>query len=218
MSNVKIIVDVGSCHMGKKEYMKEMIDRCADYGVDVVKAQLFGEEYTDGGNVVFPRSWWQEMCNYAKERKIGFTASVFDKEAFDLVTASAVPFVKFAYSQTDSPLIATALQMGHKVMATYDLMNVHKAPAGVLKLYTIALNGATLYPVPFKIEFGNILYNFDGFSSHCLGIDQELAAVYAGARYLEIHFSLGYKDINCPDTFFAKNPRELQVLVKEAKR
>lgn len=102
-TNVKIIVDVGSCHMGKKVYMKEMLDRCADSGVDVVKAQLFGLEYTNGGNIIFPRDWWKEMHNYAKERKIGFTASVFDKEAFDLVTADAVPFVKFAYSQTDSP-------------------------------------------------------------------------------------------------------------------
>lgn len=108
--------------------------------------------------------------------------------------------------------------MGHKVMATYDVMNVHKAPQGVIKLYTITYNGATMYPVPFKVEFGNIFYKFDGFSSHCLGIDQELQAVYSGAKWIELHLTLGYPDITCPDAAFAKNPKELQTICKEAKR
>jgi sialic acid synthase SpsE len=212
-----VIVDVGSTHIGKKEYMHELINRCSDYGVDVVKVQLFDMSYTANGNVIFPRNWWKEMFEYATLKNVGFAASVFDKPALDLVKDYPVPFIKFAYSQQDQPSIQTCIQMGHKVIVTYDLMTVHKAVAGITKLYTVAIQGKTLYPVPFRVDFTNLFPLFDGFSSHCLGTDQEILAVEYGARYLEIHMSLEHKDILVPDRWFAKKPEEVKAIVRAVK-
>lgn len=218
MSNPTIVVDVGSTHMRKLEYMREMIQRYADCGVDVVKIQLFNTAHTLGGNLEFPREWFQEMWDYAHQKNIGFTASVFDKEAFDLVATYPIPFVKLAFSQQDSPFIQTAIHMGHKVVCSYDIMSVHKAPKGVTRLYVVTFNGCVLYPVPFKVDFSGIAERFDGFSSHCMGITQEIEAVMNGARFLEVHGKLEHKDINVPDSFFAKSPREIEQLVKRVKR
>jgi sialic acid synthase SpsE len=216
-----IVADIGSCHANKKEYLFEMIDRGSDIGIDVIKLQLFNDSYTKNGNIVFNREWWIEAYQRAKEKKISITASVFDKPAFDLIAGFSLPFIKFAYSQTDSELIEIALQMGHNVIASYDIMNIHKAIAGIRKLYVVTANGTPLYPVPFKVEFDGIFkpYGpFDGFSSHCLGIHQEINAIDAGANILEIHMTLGYPDIDCPDTRFSKKPKEIEKLVRMVKK
>lgn len=217
-----IVCDFGSCHNNNKEYLFEMIDRCSDYGVDVCKIQLFGDEHATNGNIKFNRSWWKEALAYAHDKHIGFTASVFDKDALDLICNDSIPFIKFAKSHNKSPLIQMALNSGHKVVATYDVMDVyHGKIPGVERLYTITHEGKTIYPVPFNIDFDCIFkpYGpFDGFSSHCLGIHQELNAADAGASILEVHFTLGHADINCPDTYFAKRPKEIEKLVKMVKK
>lgn len=212
------IVDIGSTHNGKKEYAKEMIDRCSDYGVDIVKCQLFNESFAKNGNIIFPRPWFREMVQYAKNKNIGFTASVFDEDALNIVSGEALPFIKFAHSLNQNPMIDTALKMGHRVMSTYDLMDVHKSLQGVIKLYTITHEGKTLYPVPFKPEFQGIFNRFDGFSSHCIGIKHELEAAFHGAKYLEMHMTLGHPDIKCPDAYFAKSPKEIQAICEELKK
>ncbi len=73
------------------------------------------------------------------------------------------------------------------------------------------------YPVRYHVDFESIFPRFDGFSSHCLGIEQDMNAVSAGAQVLEKHFTLDRDDIRCPDHNFALRPKMLEALCHRAK-
>jgi sialic acid synthase SpsE len=100
------------------------------------------------------------------------------------------------------------------VYASFDIMNVPKTDfPWMKKLYCIPEE----YPVKYEISWGGIFPIFDGFSSHCLGIKQELKAIENGAEIIEFHITLDKNDINCPDHCFAKRPRETEYLIKQIK-
>ena len=207
-----VISDVGSCHMQKLSYAKECIDVAYNCGVDVIKFQLFqGFDFTRTGNIELPREWWPELLEYAGTR-IKLTSSAFDWAAVALLNESPVPFIKFAYSQRDKLHWMEGCKK--PVMVSCDVMSKKSIPEGYLTLYCIPE-----YPVRYQVDFEGIFtrLHFDGFSSHCLGIEQDKRAVDYGARYIEKHMTLDHKDITCPDSAFALPPKELDRFVTAVK-
>lgn len=214
--DIRIVAEIGSCHLGKLSYAKEAVDRCVDIGADAIKFQLFPrtDEYLKSGNVWLDPSLYLEIADYAKEQNLDCSASVFDQDNFDFLLKTHPPFIKFAYSQKHQiGWIEETLSEGIEAIVSCDAMTDYMVPKEATKLYCISE-----YPVKYKISFEGIFPRFHGFSSHCLGFEQDLDAVQAGAKIIEKHFSLNHLDIRCPDSYFALKISEFQFLVESIRR
>lgn len=205
--SIKLIIDPGSTHMSKLPYAKEIIDRAADMGAYAVKFQLFNEVFARSGNIPVPREWWPILKAHAGNRII-LTASVFDEEGLALLLEACPAFIKFAFSQKEKVgWIRSVIEREILPIISCDVMTERELPLGVHKLYCIPE-----YPVPYEINFDGIFPRFDGFSSHAMGTRQDERAIHAGARMIEKHMTLNHVDIDCPDSFFALKPAEMERL------
>lgn len=204
--SVMLIADIGSCHMGKLTYAKEAIDIAIDSGVDVLKFQLFPDthQFTSTGNIPLDIDIFQKAYEYAEGKNFKITASVFSQEALNTILEYDVPFVKLAYSQRKQgwwiKQIATA---GKKLMVSCDFL---EAPEHRDSFRLMCISS---YPVLYKVSFDHMFPWFDGFSSHCLGIEQDKNAVRWGAKIIEKHMTLDHSDVNCPDNLFALKPKQM---------
>jgi len=198
----KIIGDPGSCHMGDLLRAKELVKIGADCGLDAVKFQLLTYKELTGGNIELNWDWLPELIEYGKRFKIEVFASVFDTNGIDWLKECGCKSIKFPYSQQ---LLASSAVFKNTYISSGIMDN---QPKTATNLYCIPQ-----YPVPFKCNFDGIFPQFDGFSSHCMGIEQELEAVKCGAKVLEVHFQ-GNWEAECPDGKFAKRPETLEKLVK----
>lgn len=212
--------------MGKRAYIKELIERAADIGADCVKFQLFPDnlEYTKTGNVYLSDDLFLEAMNLGKTNKIDVTASAFDQYAVDLLIKHNVPFIKFAYGKSDlSPTIRGLSELGKSIVISRDLMNVNpyfnenreKKYNNINILYCISQ-----YPVLYQVDWFPITSGFfDGISDHTMGIGQTLKALeYEQVRFVEKHVTLEYSDIKCPDRQFAINFTQAKELCDFASR
>lgn len=207
---VYLVGDIGSCHMGKYKYALDAIDLAKDAGLDAIKFQLF--KGNENGNIELPRSCWNSLVNHAKSQKIEIFASVFDKEAVDLLWGSGCRKVKLSYSNAfNLPLLKHIKKYDFEIWASGDSQSYPNYAD--VKLFCVPQ-----YP-PKRMDawITNGYYDFNGFSSHFLGYKTDLLALTnAGGFYdkLEKHFTLDHDDIDCPDHYFALSPKELKEMVK----
>jgi sialic acid synthase SpsE len=206
MITTKLIADIGSCHMNKLEYCYEAIEVAKDCGVDIIKFQLFKEEFTKNGNIALSRTNWPAIVLYAHKVGIDIFASVFDEEAIQLLYNCEIKKIKLAYSQAfNLKLIKKAKELKMEIFASGDWENYPNYAD--YKLFCIPKYPVKAYQ-PIKYMNG-----FDSISSHFLGIetDKELIAKFT-PTYIEKHFTLEHDDITCPDNDFALQPKELKEL------
>jgi len=201
---VKVIVDIGSCHMAKLEYAKEAIDLAVENKCWAIKFQLFKDK---SPNIVLPREWWPELVDYAKDRIIIF-ASAFDLQAVELLKKYNSSYVKFSYSERHSWYNIMKAREFAKVIVSCDLLDLDKYKDDI-KLFC-----RPQYPVTSLIDFSIFKFPFDGFSDHTLGYSQTLDAILYGAQYIEKHITLDHDDIKCPDNTFALKPKELKGMME----
>jgi sialic acid synthase SpsE len=203
---VRVIAELGSCHMGKLSYIKEAIDRCKDNGIDALKLQLFPNEapYVPT-NIHLPQTLFLNAFDYGKKVGVPVSASVFDYASFLFLKECAPQFIKFSFSKKDqTSWIKAAIRDKVEAIVSCDVMMDRTLPVGSMKLYCIPE-----YPVRYEVDFSEIFPRFNGFSDHTLGMRQTFRAVEAGAKIIEKHVTLPHQDINCPDSFFAVSIGEL---------
>ena len=206
---VKVILDPGSCHMGKKEYALELTRTAASIGTDAIKWQLFTNK---SPNIDLPYEWFPDLVEYGKTLNIEVLASTFDIDSYETAKKNCSS-IKFAYSMNDAyGQIEIATKDFNAIYVSGGVLTQFNASPKVKRLYCVPK-----YPVPYEINFDGIFPRFDGFSSHCLGIRQEIKAIEAGAKILEFHLTLDRSDIYCPDHLFAKKPKEAELLIKKVK-
>lgn len=206
----RLIAELGSCHMGKLERIKEAIDRCKAVGtISALKLQLFPNEakYTSVGNVWLSQEIFKEAFAYGKEVGLPVTASVFDMESYYFLRNLQPDFIKFAYSQHHQWWIKDCLDHRFEAIVSCDVMSDCHIDPRATKLYCIPQ-----YPVQFQVIFDTLFPRFDGFSDHTLGIKQTQRAIDSGAKTIEKHVRLGYEDETCPDAYFAVKIEELGAL------
>lgn len=199
--STRLIAELGSCHMGKLERIKEAIDRCKASGIDALKLQLFPNEarYTDAGNVWLDPSLFTEAFLYGRSIGFSVSASAFDEESARFLMAHNPEFIKLAYSKKDqSHWFKPVGDHRPEMIISCDVMTDHLVPTAATKLYCIPE-----YPVRYEVCFDELFPRFNGFSDHTLGIRQTINAVKAGAILIEKHVRLGYADETCPDARFA---------------
>lgn len=210
---MKIIGDPGSCHMGRLDLAKELIRVGAACGLNAVKFQLLTGTQTRGtGNIGLDWDYLPELMALGDNLGVEVFASVFDLDGILWLQRCHARSIKFAYSMP--ALVQPDLEQNFDlVYVSLDVMRPLKhSGRNFISLYCIPE-----YPVRYVVDFEGIFPRFDGFSSHCLGIEQDVRAAEAGARYLEKHFTLDRADIDCPDHHFALRPKKLEELCKRIK-
>jgi sialic acid synthase SpsE len=205
---VIIVGDIGSCTMGKWEYIQEAIDVAKEAGLDIIKFQLF--KGNDNGNIEFPRHLWFQTVDYARSKDVDIFASVFDEEAIDLIVASGIKKIKLAYSQNfNLKLIKKAKKHGLEIWASGDYENYPNYAE--VKLLCVPK-----YPTKELGGYEVILKNFYGSAEHFNGISiHKLWPFIERTDIMEVHFTLDHDDIDCPDHWFALSPKELKELCNE---
>jgi len=202
----RLIAELGSCHMGKVERIREAIDRCKASGIDALKLQLFPNEapYVPT-NIYLPHDMFIDAFTYGLEKGVDVSASCFDRASFDFLMNCRPKFIKFAYSKkTMAEEINITLGSEIETIVSCDVMTDHLVHDNATKLYCIPE-----YPVRYEVVFDELFPRFDGFSDHTLGVRQTKRAIEAGAKVIEKHVRLGYEDETCPDARFAVIIEEL---------
>lgn len=211
---MKIIGDPGSCHMGRYDRAMELIQVGRDSGLDAVKFQLLTPDQCKGGNIRLDWDWMPDLMDLGEKLGIEVFASVFNLDGARWMDKCQARSLKFSYSASgllnDSRVRDLSLDM-ETVYVSLDIMKPRPPLDGYVSLYCIPE-----YPVRYQVDFEGIFPMFDGFSSHCLGVEQDLRAMHYGAQYLEKHFTLDKKDISCPDHAFALRPRQVADLCARA--
>lgn len=216
---VKVILDPGSCHMGKWDYIKELTDLAKEVGAEAIKWQLFklpglvmsstGIKVPDtNGNIEFPRDRFKEAVDYARSVGLDVFASCFDLDAIDLVCSCGITKVKLAYSQNfNLKLIKKAKKLEMEIWASGDLKNY---PWYADKKFFCKSE----YPIKDYSPDWIFPSMWDGFSSHFLGWNAEKHfEAHKRFKYLEKHFTLDHDDIDVPDHWFALSPKELKEMM-----
>lgn len=207
-----IIVDPGSCHDGLMSKAKQLIHIAAGCGADKIKFQLLTDKQLGGGNILLPWHWMPELIEEGKKNSIEVFASVFSKLGIAAIYKHCNS-IKFAYSQWD--LAASVDKEVCFFRNYYVSSDVLRGPMpGAINLFCVPQ-----YPVVYKIEFEYIFPVFQGFSSHCLGIAQELRALqYMRHEVMDPLFEVHMKgtwESGCPDANFAKSPKQVEELCRK---
>jgi len=165
-----------------------------------------------------PYAWFPKIAAKAKELKMPWFASVFDKRGVDVLEACGVPAFKIAsFEITDIPLIKYAASKGKPMilstgMASYD--EIIEAKACVPPAQRAVLQCVSAYPA--RIEDYDLSYYssvLHGISDHTLGHDLAVAATARGARIIEKHLCLA-RELGGPDAGFSTEPHEFKKMVQ----
>lgn len=226
--SVRTIADPGSCHDGDMYKALRLIDLAADAGIDAVKWQLLTPAECKGGNVSISWEWFPELIVHGKTKGIEVFASVFDRSGWDYVIQCGCKSVKLSYSQAHklneyphkSPLetIYISRDVMSPILSLWPVIpkNPPRPNMNLIRMYCLPL-----YPIPYMIDFEGLFDGpsprFHGFSSHALGIQQEIRAAEAGAKYLEFHMG-GDWTSNTPDGKFSKSPAMVEKICKAVKK
>jgi sialic acid synthase SpsE len=209
---MKIIGDPGSCHLGSFDKASELVRIGANAGLDAVKFQLLTSNETKNGNIGMNWDWLPELIVLGDRLGVEVFASVFDNSGIDWVRKCGCKSIKFAHSQYLKYLQFNVLEKHFENQYVSCDTSNDRIIENAVKLYCIPE-----YPVRYIIDFEGIFPRFDGFSSHCLGIEQDLKAMIMGAKYLEKHFQ-GDWESDCPDGAFALRQKDLTRLVDSVKK
>ncbi len=212
---MKIILDPGSCHMGKLDRALELVRVAAGSGADAVKFQLLTPAQAQGGNIILEWDLLPEVMDLGERLGIEVFASVFNHDGALWLQKCGAQSIKFSYSKSgllNDSRIRDIADSFNQVYVSMDTMTPPISLPGFTSLYCIPE-----YPVRYMVDFEGLFPRFDGFSSHCLGIEQDLRAKKAGAVILEKHFTLDRSDITCPDHNFALKPKQAEALCRRAK-
>lgn len=211
--------DPGSTHDGSLEKARELVKIGAGCGLNAIKFQLLSENETKAGNILLPWSWLPELIDLGKSLGVKVFASVFNREGAEWLRKCDCKSFKFSYSQRKNLHWLGKRMSDETIYVSCDVMNMPEwgsmglngpfdSDKGWKRLFCLPA-----YPVPYIVDFEGLFPRFEGFSSHCLGIKQEIAAVQAGAKYLEFHYQGNWYS-PCPDARFAKSPKLTEELVK----
>lgn len=202
MSKLHFCVEVGSCHMNKKEYVEESVKRALDVGASSVKFQLFkpDSEFAKN-NIALDRNLFEYAVSIGDGK---VTASCFDEDSLDFLLGFTPPYVKFAFSQRHQAEWID--KVTEKAIVTVVTGTIWDEISCVVKLVTAIENNQTLYPNPYMMDFSGLFpHYFQGYSDHSIGWHNAYQSKLAGAEWIEKHLKLNRHDILCPDAVFASS-------------
>ncbi len=244
-NRVLIVAEIGNNHEGSFETAARLVEEAATTGADAVKFQTFrAEHYVSASDAErFHRlqsfqlspDEFRRLSDQARARGLLFISTPFDLESAALVEEIA-DAVKIASGDNDFYPLIRRIASGFRpvILSTglTDMAGVDRAvacirssrPPGVSAGLAL-LHCVAAYPVPIgEVHLGNIAAlgaRFPGatigYSDHTLGIEAAVAAVAAGARIVEKHFTLDHDYSSFRDHKLSADPAEFRRLVERVR-
>lgn len=244
-----IIAEAGVNHNGDIKLAKRLIDSAKEAGADAVKFQTFKAEDVAAEsaktaiyqkkstkevksqlkmlkNLELSQESHEQLMKYAKQKKIIFLSTPFDKQSVDLLVELGVPLIKIGSGEiTNHPFLEYIAKKDLPIILSTgmsDLEEVAEATSIIKETGCgdlILLHCTSNYPA--RIEDCNLKamntisdeFNVPiGYSDHTLGIFIPLAAVAMGACVIEKHFTLD-KNLMGPDHKTSLAPDEFEKMV-----
>jgi sialic acid synthase len=247
-----LMAEIGINHNGDIEIARELIYRAKNCGADAVKFQKrtinemytldylnspylnsnsFGTTYGEHKKFLeFSDSQLVDLQNYAKEIKIDFNVSGFDKSGFDFINnVLKVPFHKIASPLINHhPLVEYVASFGKPLIIStgmHSFLEVKNLIDKIKKINNniILLQCTTSYPTPDEEvnlsvmkKFSNELDVLVGYSSHDKGVVIPAASVAFGGCFVEKHYTLD-RTMKGADHISSVEDRGLELISKYMK-
>ena len=197
----------------KAEYQVENTG-CKETQLDMLKSlQLSHEDFI-------------ELKKYCDKKNIDFISTPFDVESLMFLFKIGVKTIKIPSGEiTNYPLLVAAGKTMLPIILSTGMSTIEEVSDAIKILMDngtkniVVLQCNTEYPTPYEdaninsmIFMKDILNQQVGYSDHTLGNDVAIAAVAAGAKVIEKHFTLDKKMVG-PDHKASIEPDELRKLV-----
>jgi len=173
-----------------------------------------------------PTDCWQGLRRRARELGVWFGCSLFDFKALGWAEKLELDFLKIAsgeltnrpllqasFSLSDTWIVSTGASTAAEIASLLEWLQALDRPQPIL------LECTSAYPAgAHQIHLGNIAWLRDtfavlaGFSDHSRGMHIPLAAVAAGARVIEKHFTLDCS-LKGPDHNLSMDPEGFSRMV-----
>lgn len=204
------IAELGSnIHPFTRERIDMFIDSAALAGADAVKIQLFkadhfpNEERAAKQDLEFPRELFGWFLERAKFYGLQGGASTFDKDAIDLCMRRGANFIKLATREQHNFALRTYAQkfkgtifrsINFERVVAYEPRMPREITLGCIPRYPTSITSKLLNLIEDKLSSGYLSAPF-GWSSHTIGLDDVIAASFAGAQVIEKHFKVSETDL-----------------------
>lgn len=167
-----------------------------------------------------------ELKKYCNKKNIDFISTPFDVESLIFLFKIGVKTIKIPSGEiTNYPLLVTAGKTMLPIILSTGMSTIDEVSDAIKILMDngtkniVVLQCNTEYPTPYQdANINSMIFMKDklnqqvGYSDHTLGNDVAIAAVAAGAKVIEKHFTLD-KDMIGPDHKASIEPDELRKLV-----
>ena len=245
-----IIAEGGTNHNGSLHTALKLVDLAKNSGAQAIKFQIINPEglyvpsFFENGEyrpnpVIEQRrrfmlkdDEYARISEYAAERQINFSSTVFDDKSLDLLAGFKPPFIKIASCDlnnlsfllrvTEKAALNNAYLILSTGMSTLD--EIERSVSGILKTGfrdIVLLHCVSVYPAKLhqmNLWFLDILKNtFDlpiGFSDHTGDSLASVIALAKGASYFEKHITLD-KTQEGFDHAYAMEAKEFARYVKD---
>jgi N,N'-diacetyllegionaminate synthase len=239
---VLVIAEIGNNHEGSFALAQEMIGRAAESGADAVKFQTIVPELfvsrADPARLErlkkfqFSYEQFAELAQAARKAGVIFFSTPFDLQSARFLN-TIQPLFKIASGDNNFyPLLEEVASFGKPMIVSTGLADMalirkthdriqavwdkNKMSPGLALLHCIAS-----YPAPpsqanlgaiaaLKAEFPDAVI---GYSDHVMGISAAAAAVAAGARVIEKHFTLDKNYSDFRDHQLSADPADMRAMV-----
>lgn len=214
-----VIAEAGTNHAGRLELGHRLVDIAVDAGADSVKFQVIHPEglYLEdlpvaGGyeaNEVFQKrrsmmlsdEQWHQLAEYAGQRGIPMSASVFDRRGIDLLERLDAPYLKFASCDlNNSRLLKQGAETGRRIIISTGMATLGEIERAVTDVLSTGnrdlwlMHCVSAYPAGLaQMNLGMITTLRSAFglpvglSDHTESSLAGVMAVALGARFFEKH-------------------------------
>lgn len=246
MSNIHVIAEAGTNHNADLPTARKLVDAALAAGVDSVKFQVI---YPEG---LYLPVLWQEgvatknevfqkradgmlsdgdygvLADYARERGIPFSASVFDARGLSLLDGFDPPYIKIASCDLNNVrFLAEAASLGRRLILSTGMASLSEIEQAVEAVTStghqdlVLLHCVSIYPSPLarmNLSFIDVLRTTFGFpvglSDHTESSLAAAIAVSKGVTWIEKHFTLDRRSTGF-DHAYAMEPAALAQYVSD---
>ena len=244
-SKVFIIAEIGMNHNGDIKNALALIDQAVEAGANCVKFQLrnltelyskqalnlknsdLSTQYTVSllRKFQLTKIQYKHLFRYARNKKITFICTPWDKSSVDFLSKIDIPAFKIASADLTNIDLLEYVARKRKPMIISTGMSTHseiKDSVSLLKKIRAdfaLLHSNSTYPTPISdinLKYMKKLWKFNvpvGYSGHERGIAVSLAAVAMGAKIIERHITLD-KNMEGPDHLASLDFNEFRSLVR----
>lgn len=231
---INIIAEIGWNHMGDMDLAKKMIINASDNGADICKFQTWSEKKlkegawdNDGRREIYKKAQLSKdnhiiLKQVCEDKGVQFMTSIFDIGDLEFLSGLGMDIIKIpSHEVYNIELIKSVAESFNIVLVSTGAAKweeVKKIVKTVNMNNIIFLHCVSNYPcppeqtnLPRMKKLKELTNKEVGYSGHCAGIDDAIAAISQGATYVEKHFTVS-QELPGRDNKFAIMPEQLKVL------